>query len=106
MQSFITEIARTAVSISGGFTVKCILGMELTLLASLNHNCIAAHRLGQCFSAPLRLLHFLCASLFDSFFGIGASLKKLSVEFSFCLNSLTASSLLFTPVISFAISTT
>lgn len=80
--------------------------VKLTLLASLNHNCIAAQRLGQYFSAPLRLLHFLCASLSDSFFGIGASLKKLSVEFSICLKSLTASSLSFLPVISFAISTT
>ena len=77
-----------------------------TLLASLNHNCIAAHRLGQYFSAPIRLLHLLCASLFDSFAGIGASLKKLSVELSLSLKSFTAKSLSFVPVISLAISTT
>lgn len=77
-----------------------------TLLASLNHNCIAAHRLGQYFSAPVRSLHLLCASLFDSFAGIGASLKKLSVELSLSLKSFTAKSLSFVPVISLAISTT
>lgn len=78
----------------------------LTRLASLNHNCMAAHRLGQYFSAPVRLLHLLWASLLDSFLGIGASLKKLSVEFSFFLKSETARSLSFVPITSFAICTT
>ena len=78
----------------------------LTRLASLNHSCIAAHRLGQYFSAPVRLLHLLWASLLDSFLGIGASLKKLSEEFIFCLKSETARSLSFVPITSFAISTT
>ena len=87
-------------------TLFYFLTVKHTLLDSANHFLIASHLLGQCFLAPSSVPHFVWASLSDSFFGMGLSLKKLSCEANFFLNFSTACAVSDLFVICLAISST